>query len=267
MLQKGLFLCSIFFNIFALSCTKESQLISSAEGWRIRPLGQGIVELKDEPWRVGIKEKKVISKGLKMGLRFPHLSLDDVKFLYKEIGLDSWLVKVSQLNANGEKILAYYSIPVIFETSLKKGGLSVREKQTSFFNIYYAAASISNRARQSPCPVMNHNLKIDSIDLKSHITYGKDFTVFKDGGTPIPDKVEIFSYGLIVINGGKQLQGEYKIEVALYNSKIKKALSNFVSFDKKVIVKESPVQLLECQNFRLKDDNSKKGFEFFKFGR
>jgi hypothetical protein len=263
-LISGITLC-----LLLASCTKYSEYRKKSSGQVfVTPYNFQIESVRVHDWKVGKYLKQKVSKGVNIQFRLPVLSKSDLMDLVTTKKVNSWLVKVMRRGRGRSETIGWMYIPL---SSSGEKNLRVNPIKMASFNVYYAAAAISNRFLKYNCPALDHRKEISIhkiVDSRSNSS--KVIVVSMAEEHKVNARVEQFSYGGYVINGGMKLSGEYHLEIAFYNSIKKRVKSNFIHYDQYVdIVTEKDVHVKGCAGFKVppkgKDDGN--SFKKFKFGR
>jgi len=250
-------LISLTVGVLLFGCQEYSQYVKGRD-LSVTILSEDVhvksVEIID--WKVGPMFKQTVSKGINVKMTFPMLREKNVKDLLKNQKANSWLIRVSRDEWPRPKILGYMYIPVIIP----------RRSAVASFNINYAAAAMSFRFENFKCPAMDHSKVISKLNVddykKEHMT---KILVGPFQRTEIEEKVVKFALRPNVFNGGSSLEGEYYVELALYDFKGKVRRSNFVKYPEKFkIVTERTKIIKGCSGFKVpsKDKEEKKKFKF-----
>lgn len=230
------FIFSFFVLFFFYGCTEKAVFERDSYGNIVIKSHQLKIEDADiEEWRVGPLKRQKITKGIRLGIKFPVMEVEDLQTLGREKEVDSWLIRVKKRGNVGTNVMGYFYVPLVQKGS---GGSSLRVKQfqKGFFYVFYAAAAMSKRFELLACPAFNHRKVIENIDLSPALGKEKTFTVSKVSLGVLSAKIEKFGYHKMIFNGGMDLTGEYFIELAFYNSEKKERKSDWVEVSERVTV-------------------------------
>jgi len=222
-------------------------------------------------WRVGRGGKrKTISKGIRLSLKLPVITKGDLEDIYKKVGSDAWLLRISRKGPEGgTKVLGNIYLPL---TKGKARGssrsLNFKRLKRAVFSIYYSAAAHSKRFENFPCPAFGH----DKIIPKARIINATSkrpskLSVHYRDSAGVSGKLKIIAF-TTRINGGMKMAGNYIFELAFFNSARKVRKGPFVKFKEEIVIpQEAPVDIRSCSGFTPKGLPGEKRFRQFKFGR
>ena len=245
-LLKTLFLISLLFG-----CTRYSELVKNENGdYLFETTDLHLKEFKIMPWKVGIKNKETISKGISLTITYPKLKKDDLILLKDKYGMDSWIVRVRKSSTLGSKYLGYFYSPIFQPGRFGVKNLRARQISSAEVLVFYSAAAISDRIQSFPCPLLNHRKKIEDWVLapqdKDNITIGLSPGI----GVPLEVLMDPFSYVPQMINGGTNLVGRYSLELGAYDFNNKRLLSDWIGVPEQfTIERESETVLPDCTNW------------------
>jgi hypothetical protein len=245
LLKKTIFLILLF------GCTKYSELGKNENGdFFFQTSDIHLKKVKIIPWPVGIKEKDTISKGMSLTITYPKLEKKDLEKLHKNLGLDSWIVRVRKNSTLGSRALGYFYAPIFQPGRFGVKNLRARQIKSSEVLVYYTAAALSDRLQSFPCPVLNHRRKIVDWELSKVSDDPVTLTITPGIGVPIDAKLDPFSYAPQMINGGLELIGRYNLELAAFDHHNKRVISNWVDVPEHFrIDKEDETVLPDCTNW------------------
>ena len=247
-----------YFNTFLIlsllgylsSCKKYSEYRTSFGSISIIPKNVKIKKAKIIPWSVGPLKKQKISKGISFQIRLPLLRHKHFTDLIKK-DIDSWVLRVNRerISAVTMKHLEYISVPLAVRLK-QRSYKTFKQLKTGTLNVFYAAATISNRLKRLKCPGLNHRKMIDKnkhIKIMPEYSIKKSIHVSAVYESPLELERHHFGYRPHTINGGNTLAGIYTFDLALYSSKEKKRMSNWFRLSNKVeITNEQEVFLKGC---------------------
>lgn len=261
--MKSLLLISIF--ILFSSCTKKSEVIYSGQRVIIKPTKSGISDVDIIKWNVGMMRNITVSRGVQITVDFPVIAKEHLRFLVDKYGVDSWIIKVKRKGMMRNETMGYLYVPIILPG--QKNLMRINQLSTGSFKVFYAASAVSSRFSNLPCPAFNHDLLIEKVELTSSDPLVTNITVSPVEEQRILAKVEEFNYAHTTINGGKELRGDYFLEIAFYNKERKVKLSNFIELPGVgKIVREKSIPITGCENYKIpprgKDENKYNKFQW-----
>ena len=220
------------------------------------------------PWRVGKQGKDILSRGIRFSFDLPMIEDDALELLFKEKGINAWLIKLERKQGLRSETLGYYSMLLVSPDPRSPENLRFNSPRKGSLGVNYAASSISMRLNELPCPALNHRLLIDDYGLKENSVPRQQWVVSGADDYYVPSKVTMISYSPIEVNGGMQLKGEYFVEIAFYNHKLKRRLSPFVALEKVAAIdKEVEVAVKGCENYIVPERGKDDVIDKFKFKR
>lgn len=255
--------------LITLSCTKKSEIKFTENAFYINPINTGLTDVRVEKWRVGPNRDQEVSKGVTVFVSFPLLERDELERLVTEFGIDSWLIKVKKRSFSVNTTLGYVYIPLIVPGTQGKNKNRRHQIKKGTFSVYYSAAAISKRFENFECPAFNHNRYVEDWTInKRPITLDQIFAGPLEE-TYIGAKVTEYSYSGNILNGGQSIEGDYTVEIALYNHKEKKKKSNYIELVEVLnISAERQRQISGCEGFQIptKEEDVNK-MELFRWKR
>lgn len=261
--MKTLFL--IVSTLLFISCDKKSEVIYSGKRVIIKPVNAGIADIDIMKWKVGMMRNITISRGVQVTVNFPKIAKEHLRFLVDKYSIDSWVVKVKRRGMMRNETIGYLYVPIILPG--QKNVMRINQLSTGSFKVFYAASAVSSRFSRLPCPAFKHDYLIEKVDIQRTKPLMTKLVVSPVEEQRILAKVEEFNYSNTVINGGKELRGEYYLEIAFYNKERKVKLSNWIELDGVAkVLRERSIPLKGCENFKIpprgKDENLYKKFNF-----
>jgi hypothetical protein len=238
----------LFVVVLLLSCEKKSELRLTKNGIFISPVNFKIDYYKIIDWKVGPLKRQRVSKGVELKVKLPQLKNDDLKALGEKKSFDSWLLRITRKSSRRKETLGYLKIPLHHKkkTNQRSQGFAGQTRAV-FPRVYYVDAALSTRLEKKPCPGLGHSLEITKIHIDkddNHELINPSLANEKK----VNARVEIFKPFPSNFNGGKSLNGQYWVQLALYNSKTKQVLSNFVRASNDLIIsRESYKAIKGCQ--------------------
>ncbi|MBL7666038.1 MAG: hypothetical protein JNM93_12960 [Bacteriovoracaceae bacterium] len=251
----------IFVSLLTLFACREYASLEEAKGVAyIKDFSSKIERIDVQEWKVGSFRSKVVHSGILVAVSVTPLSEVDAQKVIKTYGIDSVIMRVQKINNTTPEDIGYSYIP--FFTSNARTGRSFVEIVQITFKINYSAA-VSGSLRRYQCPAHNHRAIMTDYEIRS-LNFGK--ATLKT--TPIRDVRKVVERNQLmppVFNGGASLTGDYRVEVALYDSVKKKVFGDWVSSDGIVkIGHEKLVEMPECAGVHEEFENGvpKKKFKF-----
>ncbi len=271
--NKGIVLKILLSSIFLIliySCTEYASVRKTDSGMYVTPTQLKIVNHKDEVWRVGPLRRQTVSKGFRLDVTFPVFDREDLDDLIMKYGVNAWLIKIRRRSYYVNTVLGYIYIPLVVPGTQEKSKYRRHQIKQGAISVYYAAAALSKRFENFSCPAFEHNKYLDKVDLEERSFNIDSFYVGRQTDEYVEARVEKFSYSGNILNGGQSLEGEYSIQVAMYNSQSKRRKSNFVELkDLFTITREKSEQISGCEGFEIptkaSDEVDKR--QLFKFGQ
>ncbi len=219
------------------------------------------------PWRVGKYGKDILSRGIRFSFDLPQIDDQSLELLFKEKNIDSWLIKLERRQGIRTENLGYFSMMLVSPDPRSPSHLRFNSPKKGSLGVNYAASSISMRLNELPCPALDHRLLIDEFGLKASGSAHQQWVVSGADDFYVPAKVTMISYSPIEVNGGMELKGNYSIEIAFYNQKLKRRLSSFVELQKVAAIdKEIEVAVKGCENYIVPERGKDNTLDKFKFG-
>lgn len=261
-----IFLCLLVFA----SCTDHAEVKVTKSGMFISSDNLIMKNYKIEKWRVGPMQKQLVSKGVRVDISFPQFSREHLDELVTKYDANAWLVKVRRRSYAVNSVLGYIYIPLVTPGTQEKSKYRRHQIKQGAFSIFYSAAAISKRFENFKCPAFDHNLYLDKIDINSReLSMDKFFTAFQVDDY-VGAKVEKFSYSGNILNGGKNLVGDYSVQVALYNYESKRRKSNFVELKEILRIEdEKALNISGCEGFEIpiKEQEDENPIQRFKWNK
>lgn len=246
--MKNIFLILVL-AIFS-SCQKKSEVFYTRQRVVIKPTWSGVESLKIIPWRVGLMRNITISRGIQITIRLPQLKKKDLRYLVDKFGVDSWIMKVKRKGMMRYETMGYFYVPLILPG--QRNAMRINQMKAGNFKIYYASSAVSSRLSNLPCPAFKHDLLIEKTSIKESKPLINNLIVSPAEEKRILSRVEEFSYANTILNGGKELRGEYFIELAFYNKERKSKLSNFIELeDTASVLVERSNPIAGCESYQI----------------
>lgn len=249
-------LLAILISLFGLvACQQRSIIEADPQKVIIEPRPLSLTKIQIQNWKVGPDKDQEISRGILISLDVPQFSSSDLEEIANNRAVDSWYIQMRR----GGEVLQRTAAP--FQAS----GKQIR---AITYNIQYAASALSMRFAQSSCPAFQHKKTIEKVSLTTLPKGNHQITLSPLNESKMNASFEFFEMRPNSINGGHQLQGEYRFEIALFDSKTKTLRSNFMTYPEAAVVgfeKDTPIK--GCEGFSMPDQNSGSDVQEFKFGR
>ncbi|ATH08933.1 hypothetical protein BIY24_13545 [Halobacteriovorax marinus] len=259
-----LFILSLF---LLFSCQKKSQFSYDGERVSIEPTSSEITDITPIIWKAGIMRNITISRGVQVTFTFPQFENKDLRYLVDKYGVDSWIVRVKRKGMMRNETIGYLYVPIILPG--QKNAMRINQLKKGSFRILYSASSVSARFSNSPCPAFKHDLLIEKTEVGSEKPFSSKISVSPVEEERLLVAVEDFNYSNTSLNGGKELRGDYYVDIAFYNKERKTKISNFIELDGSAkVVRERSIPLSGCENYKIPprmDDGS--GINQFKWNK
>lgn len=239
-------------------CQQRSTLEMSSNIVTLNPRPFKVSQVTTVDWKVGPERQQTVSRGINIVISLPQLKKNDLKYLLNERGVDSWFLQLHRRGESRTEALHRTMVPL----SLTEG-----QVRTALFPIYYSASAISMRMAQSACPNFSHRYIIDEVVTSTQPSGVQTISLNAVNEAQVGGKVPKAEIRPSSINGGARLIGDYRVEIALFDSKTKRRKSNFVVMSDVVSVpNERIIDLRGCENFEMPDAPN-KDLQEFRFGR
>lgn len=231
--MRGILLTLLFLSV---SCTKWAKVEESNGIHKIENIKAEIFSEKDIEWKVGKKRGGTVSKGFSFKVSIPKIDEDGRETLLEKYNVDNWLYKISRIRKGRKQQLGLLSFDL--------GNMS-RTTTDVTIHIFYHAASVSQRFRRFHCPAFNHRFQIDDLELDSD-SLG-EFNLYTKRNQAVRGKITKPAFAPVIFSGGRSLEGEYFVEIALYSSKDKRLYTPFKRVSNKVKVEgEKKISIPSC---------------------
>ncbi len=238
--MKALLLTLLLFY----SCKQSATLTKGSVGLQISPVTMGISHLNEIVWNIGPKKEAQISQSFNFIVDMPKIDQDDLEYMIKERGVDSWIVRMIVLRNSQTQDLG--SLYTMFKPRrIARGNESSGAPTSVSIKVFYAAAYASERFRSLSCPTFGHNKRISSMEIKGS---DDEFSLSVDQKNPYGEKSHQVELTPTSFNGGNSLVGEYFLEIAPYNSLTRTIYSTFKRIPMSIIVnQEENVSVPGCE--------------------
>lgn len=235
-------------------CTKKIEVHKDGASTRLSAVTWKVSKLLEGTWKVGKTLRDIVSRSLTVIIDLPSIDSDDEAYLAKTHGVDSWLIKVTQVNRSSSRIeLGTLHVPFRSSNKGRSGGLAVK---SASFALTYAASAMSERFRRFHCPAFSHNKRLDDYKVEGN---EEPLEIVVMPGSSYDQKLKVNELVPTMFNIGHTMIGEYRIEIALLNTASKKLYSSFkeLPFYIKVLSEES-VNLDGCGGVHEEYDSPKE---------
>lgn len=252
------------------SCSKSADFKFDKNTAYIKTKDVSIDDVRVVPWRVGKFGKDILSRGIRFSFELPQIDDEALELLYEKKKIDAWLIKLERKDGLHSETLGYYSMMLVSPDQRNSNRLRFSSPKKGSIGVNYAASSISMRLSELPCPALNHRLLIEDYELKTMGVSKQEWVVSGADDYYVPAKVTMISYSPVTVNGGMRLKGDYTVEIAFYNQKLKRRLSSFVPLVNAARVeKEVEVAVKGCENYLVpeRERNGDNPVRKFKFSR
>jgi hypothetical protein len=236
-----------------LGCTRYVSLLENEKGdYYFQSKGMRIQKAWVVSKKMGLVDKVEVTHGVRFSLVYPRIKISDLEKLEKRYNVNSWVIRVVRTSALGDKVLGYFYSPVFQPGRFGLKRMRARQmKSIEFFILYSSLYRFSKKLRKSPCLINATAKRIDEFELVPQKEKQVRFTFGKNLGLPLEEKLSLFSYSVIDVNGGRDLTGNYVVEVAPFDLENKRPLINWVRAAGTIKVKkQSNVPLYDCENWR-----------------
>ena len=228
--------------LLACSCTKYSHLSKDAMGLKLTEVQMDISHLNEIDWLVGKNKEAKVSQSLVFVVDMPKVDEDDLAYLHKHKGIDSWILRLIVQKGSERQDLG--SLYTRFKSKSTTRGQGAGAPTSVTIKIYYAAAYPSERFRFFHCPAFDHTKKISDMKISGE---NINFDLSVDLATSYPEKSHLVELSPSSFNGGNSLVGEYFLEIAPYDSEKKLIHSSFKRIPRYVeVLAEERVPVKSC---------------------
>jgi hypothetical protein len=235
----------LIFLVIFFSCSKKHELKKNKGNNYFEKVVSKIDAVKHIEWRVGKKKKKTVSRGIRVSVTVPIVGEEAKKILLREHKIDSWIFRYSKRYLGKTTPLGH----VFYHFDNLSGnakGFNV--------NIYYHASVVSDKFRAFKCPAFGHRKFLADIDILQSRGARADNIVVKPMGR-VRSKVLRLRFKPPIFSIGRDMIGDYGVEFALYDSKMKKRHSIWSKVQGYIqISKERKVTLSSCEG--IKEENN-----------
>ena len=233
-----------------ISCQKKSEVTHSGERVTIKPTQSEIIDINPIIWKAGILRNITISRGVQVIFSFPQFESKDLRFFVDKFGVDSWIVKVKRKGMMRNETIGYLYVPIILPG--QKNAMRINQLKKGSFRILYSASSVSSRFANLPCPAFNHDYLIEKTEVADAKPFSSKLSLSPVEEERLLVRVEEFNYSNTSVNGGKELRGDYYVDIAFYNKERKTKLSNFIELDGVAkVIREKSLPLSGCENYKI----------------
>ena len=258
----------LLLGLFLFGCQDVSEYKRLEHRVTIIPSNMSIDKAEEAVWRVGPLRRQRVSKGVRIKLNLPQLEKNDLKDLVSSLGIDSWLIRAKRRTLITNETLDYFYVPLIVPGT-GKSDFRIKQIAAGFINLYYSAAALSTRFEKFPCPAFNHSKQITEFSVEDFPSSDRSIQGNRLNPSLFSGKLTPYTYNPFPINAGKEMNGEYYFEIALFSAKDKFRKSSWFTLSQSVkVTKEKNVKITGCKDFKIPENNSKiNDVRDFKFGR
>lgn len=230
--------------ILLYSCKQSATLSKGSVGLQISPVSMEISHLNEIKWLVGPKKEEKISQSFNFVVDMPKISEDDLEYMIKEKGIDSWILRMIVSRQSQTQDLG--SLYTMFKpTRMARDNESSGAPTSVSIKVFYAAAYASEKFRLFKCPAFSHNKRISSMEIRGE---NDEFSLSIDQKTSYGEKSHQVELTPTSFNAGNSLIGEYFLEIAPYNSLTRTVHSTFKRIPMSIIVnQEENVAVPGCE--------------------
>ncbi len=242
----------VLFSFLLFSCSKEAEIKFKGSSYYLDMEMAKLNSTKVDKWRVGPLRKQLVSKGVTTNISFPQIDRESLDRLITEFGVNAWLIRVRRRAYSVNTTVGYIYIPLVVPGTQSENKYRRHQIKGGVFSLFFSAAAVSKRFENFECPAFNHDRLITSVDIS---TSGNSNEVLYNGVTDnvaVQAPVVEFNYAGNILNAGESLVGDYDVDLALYNFKLKERKSNFVTLNTSVAIKkESRITINGCEGFKI----------------
>ena len=229
----------------------------------------GVTKVENIKWSVGPSRKQKVSKGIRVESTMPYIDDEAMEAIVDRYKINAWLVRLRRKGLMRNNTVGMISMPLIVGAFPRGSDDRVRQSKGVSFRVYYRSAAVSTRFAGFHCPAFEHNLLVENTSVESFGRSTKSLRVNGVTNKSLQSKISEFSYNL-TLDGGLNMEGQYFIDVAFYDSVSKKRKSSWLTLTNTGKVKrEKSVRIKGCENFEIpdRDPYQDEKMKQFKFGR
>lgn len=248
------------------SCQKRIEVLSGSNSKVLNLPNVEIKETRHFPWRAGPLGRQVVSKGIVASFRLPQFEQSDLKEIVKENVSDSWLVRVKKKTYSTTTTLDQFTLNLAKKSSTRNKHFLITQLPEIKLWFLYEAASVS-RLSKLACPPLGHRYLIDEFEKVDSKSSRAQLRIKSSGEKDYLSKVGIYQPQSHKIDSGKNLVGEFWLEVALYHTGRRERMTDFHRIsDRLKITKEIVVDLSNCNSLENKNKIQDEKVMEFQFG-
>lgn len=242
---------AFFLTILLLfACSRSSTLNRDGLEATLEDVTMDISHVDVVSWNVGLKKEAEVSQSFSFMIEMPQLKDDDVDYLLKQKNVDSWIIRLIQYRGSERLDLGTLMVP--FQPKQITRAITSGPASHVFLKIFYAAAYASERFRSAKCPPFGHDKKITSVEVRGD---NSSFTIPVGPAVNFGEKPQLIELTPSSFNGGHDLKGEYRLEIAPYNAKKKLVFGSFRPLPRWVEVEtEERVTVDSCKGVRTESE-------------
>ncbi len=153
---------ALFLTILLLcSCTKYATITKDAMGLKVQNVQMDMSHLNEIDWLVGKHKEAKISQSFVFVVDMPKVDEDDLAYITKKTGIDSWIMRVIVQRGSERQDLG--SLYTRFKSKTTTRGQGGGAPTSVSIKVYYAAAYPSERFRFFHCPAFDHTKRISDM--------------------------------------------------------------------------------------------------------
>lgn len=269
-MQKKINLISILILLFLASCSDYEPVTYNGNNFFLGVNNFKIVDTTINVWRVGPLRNIEISKGVTATIEFPEFDQENLDKLITDFNVNSWLIRIRKRAYSVNTTLGHIYIPLIIPGTGSDKKYRRNQMKRGAVSLFYAAAAVSKRFENSPCPAFNHDKLIKKAYSESFSPESDQLHSGVMENSYVAALVTEFNYGGNVLNAGESLTGEYEIDVALYNHKTKERITNFVTMKNAIVVSdEARIGIRGCEGYKMpaREDKDEDKMKYFKWAK
>jgi len=231
--------------IILTACSDRATIKSKNGIDFLDPVTLELDKLDEKVWTVGKKRDAEVSMGVNLKVSVPQIDDDGVSYLQRKYGIDTWVYKLTKLTRGSRSPIGFFQYN-LHSISGVNDYVNI--------NIYYHAASVSSDFRRFHCPAFDHRYRLAEFGL-TESKEPKRNQIYVRRKEVLNARIEKVSFAPMIFSAGKSLTGNYKIEVALFNSNEKRIYSQWFSAQNSFIAsREVQVDVPSCRG--IKEENN-----------
>lgn len=202
-------------------------------------------KLDEKVWTVGKKRDAEVSMGVNLKISVPQIDDEGVNYLQRKYGIDTWVYKLTKLTRGSRSPIGFFKYDL-------RSISGVNDYVN--INIYYHAASVSSDFRRFHCPAFDHRYRLSEFGLTQNKSPKRN-QIYVRRKEVLNAKIEQVSFSPMIFSAGKSLIGNYKIEVALFNSNERRIYSQWFSAENSFVAsREVLIDVPSCRG--IKEENN-----------